>query len=47
MNSIDLSSIPGAEKLTPLQMNSLQILKAHTVITFNQSASKDPNTPTT
>ena len=29
----------GAKKLTPLDMNKLAILKAHTVITFNSKPS--------
>ena len=33
----------GAKKLSPLDMNKLAILKAHTVITFNSG----PSTPST
>ncbi len=43
MNQTDFKIPEGAKKLSPLDMNKLAILKAHTVITFS-----DPTpTPTT
>ena len=46
MSDIDIKVPEGARKLTPLEMNKLAILKAHTVITFSDSAapSEDPLT---
>lgn len=40
MSAIERKVPEGARKLTPLEMNKLAILKAHTVITFS-----DPVTP--
>ena len=40
MNDLDIKIPEGARKLSPLEMNRLAILKAHTVITFS-----DPDTP--
>lgn len=40
MSTTDIKVPDGAKKLTPLEMNKLAILKAHTVITFS-----NPNTP--
>lgn len=34
MNTKDFKKPEGARKLSPLEMNKLAILKAHTVITF-------------
>lgn len=34
MNKTELNIPNGAKKLSPLDMNKLAILKAHTVITF-------------
>lgn len=31
----DLDGLPGAKRLTPLDMNGIAILKSHTVITFD------------
>lgn len=39
MNPIDIKIPEGAKKLTPLEMNKLAILKAHTVITFSDEDS--------
>lgn len=36
MNDLDIKVPAGARKLTPLEMNKLAILKAHTVITFSE-----------
>ena len=38
MSDIDIKLPEGARKLTPLEMNKLAILKAHTVITFSDPA---------
>lgn len=35
MSTIDFKLPEGAKRLTPLDMNKLAILKAHTVITFS------------
>ncbi len=35
MSQTDFKVPEGAKKLTPLDMNKLAILKAHTVITFS------------
>lgn len=40
MSTTDIKVPDGAKKLTPLEMNKLAILKAHTVITFT-----DPKSP--
>lgn len=40
MSTIDIKVPEGAKKLTPLEMNKLAILKAHTVITFSNPNSK-------
>lgn len=36
MKAIDLKLPESAKKLTPLEMNGIAILKAHTVITFSE-----------
>ncbi len=38
MNQTDFKVPEGAKKLSPLDMNKLAILKAHTVITFSDPA---------
>lgn len=35
MSAIKIKMPEGAKKLSPLEMNKLAILKAHTVITFS------------
>lgn len=40
MNTTDFKVPEGAKKLSPLDMNKLAILKAHTVITFSNPNSK-------
>ncbi len=42
MNQTDFKVPEGAKKLTPLDMNKLAILKAHTVITFSDPAPTEP-----
>lgn len=39
MSTTDIKVPDGAKKLTPLEMNKLAILKAHTVITFSKAES--------
>ncbi len=43
MNRNDFTIPEGAKKLTPLEMNKLAILKAHTVITFSEKDTTDRN----
>lgn len=45
MNTTDFKVPEGAKKLSPLDMNKLAILKAHTVITFSGAASTDKPKP--
>ncbi len=42
MSQSDFKIPEGAKKLSPLDMNKLAILKAHTVITFSDPATADP-----
>lgn len=37
MDKTELPDIKGATKLSPLDMNKIEILKDHTVITFDRS----------
>lgn len=39
METYTFPSIQGARKLTPLEMNKIDILKDHTIITFDQKTS--------
>ncbi len=39
MSESDFTVPKGAKKLSPLEMNKLAILKAHTVITFSDKES--------
>lgn len=41
MNEPVIKMPEGAKKLTPLEMNKLAILKAHTVITFSENEKKN------
>ncbi len=41
MSQIDFKVPEGAKRLSPLDMNKLAILKAHTVITFSDSNSPE------
>ncbi len=38
MSNTNIKAPEGARKLTPMEMNKLAILKAHTVITFSDKA---------
>lgn len=41
MSTTDFKLPEGAKKLSPLEMNKLAILKAHTVITFSDVEVED------
>lgn len=40
MEKIQLPDIEGAQKMSPLDMNKIEIMKDHTVITFDQEEKK-------
>ena len=43
MEKTEIKIPDGAKKLSPLEMNRLDILKAHTVITFSEKTSPEPH----